>query len=199
MKKFVSMIMALAMVCALSVTAFAVDFNDKDVTGGNATASTNVTATISGDGQGATTNVYSVVLTWTTVGTLAYNKGNYTYVWNPSTHKYDEATGSVKASWTTPEASVVITVTNHSDKPVTASAEYKTIANGTVTSTMAWDETNPNGSIELEDATNNGAAAPGNDTAGAEVTKTIKGTISVNGVPEKADIGTITVTIAKKS
>lgn len=122
--------------------------------------------------------VYSVDIAWTDMNFTYTGAGEGT--WNPETHQYE---GGTEASWTDSNASV--TVINHSNAPVTATASYAADPDyGSTTMTFG----------------NNGATvATAVDTTvqnapSATITVTPGGTLA-----ESADggkIGTITVSIA---
>ena len=122
--------------------------------------------------------VYSVDIAWTDMNFTYTGAGEGT--WNPETHQYE---GGTEASWTDSNASV--TVINHSNAPVTATASYAADPDyGSTTMTFG----------------NNGATvATAVDTTvqnapSATITVTPGGTLaeSANG----GKIGTITVSIA---
>ena len=171
MKKITTLLAAAALTCAMGTTAFAAD--QDGVRTGDYPA--DVTGTYQAGSSGAV--VYSVDIAWTNM--------NFTYTgageaWDPETHQYS---GSSEGAWTASNDS--ITVTNHSNAAVKATASYKA-ETGYDSTTMTF------GNNEATVATAVGtevASAPS-----ATITVTPGGTLaeSANG----GKIGTITVSIA---
>lgn len=96
MKKIITLLMTLAMVMSLSVTAFASDLGgSKDVTAKY-------------EQNESEQPIYNVDLNWGDL-TFTYTETT-TKVWNPETHTYDTTT---TGSWDKTETA--ITVTNHSN------------------------------------------------------------------------------------
>lgn len=111
MKKVLSFVLALVMVLALSVTAFAYDSvsqsEDKNVTAGYTAENVSKSAT-----------VYNFTITWdTSKNDLAYYGEQATYTWNTSELKYKPNTDSTdyKAAGWYGKAEVKVTVTNRSE------------------------------------------------------------------------------------
>ncbi len=173
MKKLISLLLALTFVLSLSTTAFAATL---DNTGESDTA--DVTATYVA-GQSAGT-VYSVDVAWEGL-TFTYN-GAAEGTWDPATHSYN---GSTEAGWA--EGNGTITVTNHSNAAITATASY-----AAKPGYEAVGMTFGNNGAEIASADN------GDGTGSA---KTGEITVEPNGtLPDTATnetvIGTITVTIS---
>ncbi len=170
MKKMISLLAAAALVCTMSTTAFAAD-----QTGVNTGEySNNVKGTY--QAGGASDTVYSVDITWEDMS-FTYTAGQGT--WDPENHSY---TGGSEASWS---GSKNITVTNHSNAAVKATAKFEADS-GYESTTMTFDN---------NEATV--ATAVGTEVASAPsatITVTPGGTLaeSANG----GKIGTITVSIA---
>ena len=172
MKKLVSMLAVAALTCTMGTTAFAAD--QDGVKTGDYTA--DVKGTYQAGGSGAV--VYSVDIAWTNMNFTYTGAGEGT--WNPETHQYS---GSSEGAWTASDDS--ITVTNHSNAAVKATAEFEADS-GYESTTMTF------GNNEATVATAVGtevASAPS-----ATITVTPGGTLaeSANG----GKIGTITVSIA---
>ena len=172
MKKMISLLAAAALVCTMSTTAFAADQTGVSTGDYNAT----VSGTYQAGGSG--TVVYSVDIAWTDMSFTYTGAGEGT--WDPETHQYS---GSSEGAWTASDDS--ITVTNHSNTAVKATAKFEADS-GYESTTMTF------GNNEATVATAVGtevASAPS-----ATITVTPGGTLA-----ESADggkIGTITVSIA---
>ena len=170
MKKLVSMLAVAALTCTMGTTAFAAD-QDGVSTG-------DYTADVKGTYQAGGAVVYSVDIAWTNMNFTYTGAGEGT--WDPETHQYS---GSSEGAWTASNDS--ITVTNHSNAAVKATASYQA-ETGYESTTMSF------GNNEATVATAVGtevASAPS-----ATITVTPGGTLaeSANG----GKIGTITVSIA---
>lgn len=127
--------------------------------------------------------VYSVDITW---GTLQFTytdspKGT----WNPNTHQYDKAE---EAKWSCASGDNVITITNHSNVSVTATASY-TPASGYETIKMIFN----NNTITLATADNGTNGAAGEPTSGT-ITVMPEGKLQQNN--NILVIGTITISIS---
>ena len=172
MKKLVSMLAVAALTCTMGTTALAAD--QDGVKTGDYTA--DVKGTYQAGGSGAV--VYSVDIAWTDMSFTYTGAGEGT--WDPETHQYS---GSSEGAWTASDDS--ITVTNHSNAAVKATAKFEADS-GYESTTMTF------GNNEATVATAVGtevASAPS-----ATITVTPSGTLaqSANG----GKIGTITVSIA---
>ena len=143
---------------------------------GTGSYSADVKGTYQPGGSGAV--VYSVDIAWTDMNFTYTGAGEGT--WNPETHQYS---GSSEGAWTASNDS--ITVTNHSNAPVTATASYAADPDYGST-TMTFDN---NGATVATAEGTEVASAPS-----ATITVTPGGTLaeSANG----GKIGTITVSIA---
>lgn len=169
MKKLVSMLVAAALVCTMSTTAFAAD---QDGVG---------TGSYSADVKGTYRSgavVYSVDIAWIDMSFTYTGAGGGT--WDPETHQYSE---SSEGAWTASNDS--ITVTNHSNAAVKATASYQAEI-GYESTTMTFGN---NGATVATAVGTEVASAPS-----ATITVTPGGTLaeSANG----GKIGTITVSIA---
>lgn len=167
MKKILTLILALAMVMSLSVTAFAATS-----TGGDTTI--NVKGTFKTDG--AAGEKISVDVAWEGME-FTYTEGA-AGEWLPNEHKYaDDAAGY----WSTNKGT--ITVTNHSNTAVKATLTFDADVDGVV---GTFDKTE----LQLDTAVGTEVNAAPSATAefgisGAAITE------------NKDTLGTITVTIAK--
>ncbi len=169
MKKLVSMLVAAALVCTMSTTAFAAD-QDGVGTG-------SYYADVKGTYRSGAV-VYSVDIAWTDMSFTYTGAGGGT--WNPETHQYS---GSSEGAWTASNDS--ITVTNHSNAAAKATASYQA-ETGYESTTMTFGN---NGATVATAVGTEVASAPS-----ATITVTPGGTLaeSANG----GKIGTITVSIA---
>ena len=104
---------------------------------GTGSYSAEVKGTYQPGGSGAV--VYSVDIAWTDMNFTYTGAGEGT--WNPETHQYE---GGTEASWTDSNASV--TVTNHSNAAVKATASYQA-ETGYESTTMTFGENNGGGTL----------------------------------------------------
>lgn len=117
MKKLVFVILTVALLCAMPVSAFAAS----PITSKDGSDSAPVKGTYV-PGSAATT-VYSVDITW---GSMEFTYTDASDgVWNPEDHTYS---GAKAAGWTCADDANKITVTNHSNAVVTAKLSYETAA-----------------------------------------------------------------------
>ena len=172
MKKITTLLAAAALTCAMGTTAFAAD--QDGVKTGDYTA--DVKGTYQAGGSGAV--VYSVDISWTDMSFTYTGAGEGT--WDPETHQYS---GSSEGAWTASDDS--ITVTNHSNAAVKATAKFEA-ETGYESTTMTFGN---NGATVVTAVGTEVASAPS-----ATITVTPSGTLaqSANG----GKIGTITVSIA---
>lgn len=209
MKKVLSFVLALVMVMALSVTAFAEDYTYTDVT----TPKKNdveVTAgyTAGSDTEGATTYKFNV--TWNASTTsLKYVGEQAEYVWDVSDSTnlhYRKDVKNADAGWS---GSYVldVTVTNYSN----AALSLKTTATATqdlfnISNTGAEEKTVPSAAVDKD---NGNAVIEWNDTTktGSEQTTTVKCTFEPKdnaGAPTGASgtsitVGHVNITVDKVS
>lgn len=173
MKKIISLVLALAMMLALSVTAFA-------ATNNGGASSIEVTGTYAA-GQSAA-KLISVDITWDTMS-FTYTGAN-AGVWNPQTHSYD---GTANATWGDKTAAT-ITVKNHSNDVITATFAFDAGNSGATGSFSGDDLTGNVLTLETAEGTQYNAAPTG------RAIFNIGGAITASG-----KIGTISVTIAQKT
>ena len=172
MKKLVSMLAVAALTCTMGTTAFAAD--QDGVSTGSYPADVKGTYEAGSPGD----VVYSVDIAWTDMSFTYTGAGEGT--WDPETHQYS---GSSEGAWTASNDS--ITVTNHSNAAVKATASYQA-ETGYESTTMTFGN---NGATVVTAVGTEVASAPS-----ATITVTPSGTLaqSANG----GKIGTITVSIA---
>lgn len=175
MKKIFSILLAVMMIAAMSVTAFAAELPE------NATddaKSKDVTANyVAGESVGT---VYKVDIEW---GSMEFT---YTAAsegtWDPESHTYDGATA---ASWACVDGADKIEVTNHSNAAVVVDITNSNVTDGI---TLTWDDA----SLELATADNGVDGAAGTPTT-ATATLTVSGTLAETTA--KVTIGTVTLTL----
>lgn len=177
MKKLISLVLALALVLSLGMTAFAANV---DTEGG--TASTEVVANYSAGTAGGT--VFSVDIEWSGMS-FTYN-GKSEPVWDPTTHTYSGA--DKEEGWA--ESNALITITNHSNAFIEAVPSYQK-ASGYESVSMTFSTRKC-----YVGSADNGLGSNG---AGQAVSETISVT-PTGTLPEgttDAVIGTVTVTITE--
>ena len=172
MKKLFSLVLVVALVLAMAITASAAT-----VAANNGTASADVKASYEA-GQAAG-DVYSVVVEF---GSMEFTyKDTVEGAWNTSNHNYD---GTVEAHWECEAGADTITVTNNSNVAIVATATAECTEDGL--------EITCGNAITLEVAAENTAATPGTITV--EVEGALDSETAANTV-----IGEVTVTITKKA
>ena len=175
MKKMLSLILALALVMSLSVTAFADETNN-----GTGDTSIDVNAVYS-DGV-ATSDVISVNVEW---GAMSFTYSvNGTKTWDASTHQY--ITDS-EAEWTA--SGNTVTLTNHSNVAIKAELKFTPeTAYNTVSGSF------DNASLSLPSAVDK---ATDDETLVGTAKLTLAGTLD-SSVTTSTKVGTITVAISKQ-
>lgn len=124
MKKFASLILALAMTFSMCISANAEILNNSKLT--SDTQNVNVSV-LNGTSTGT---VYHVVVEWTNLDFTYQKQGDGT--WDPSTHTYRDVTenGWVDGTETTVTREGVITVINHSNSAVNIEATAQDVRDG---------------------------------------------------------------------
>ena len=172
MKKIIALALSLIMVLSLSVSAFAAEV---EAAGG--TDKSDVKATYAEGSTAADT--YSVVIAWENMA-FTYTAGQKT--WNPDDHSL---TDGASGTWST---AGVITVTNHSNVKITASAAYAKEASYEGAATFTCGAAI---NLDAPEVDSDYADAPSNT-----ITVTPGGTLEDDWTAN-AKIGTVTVTITK--
>lgn len=184
MKKIFALVLSLALVMSMSVTAFAAT----SITSNGGTDTAEVKGTYNAGGTAAT--IYKVDIAWEGLS-FTFNAASQG-TWDTTNHTY---TGKTEAGWATGNGT--ITITNHSNAAITATPSYAADTGYEATkmifkngdTTLAENE-----GITVGSADN----GQGTDGAGKEVTGTI--TVTPDGtLAETANggkIGTITIKIS---
>ena len=201
MKKFLGVILALAMVFSLSVTAMAANLEDSEIDGSK---TQNVTATYEGTTAGEIAKVYYVRIEWAAgENTLKYTNHQATYTWDAAECKYVASNaGAVAQNGWSGSAIYTVTVTNQSNdtiyatpsvvgaQGITASGEY---SEGTQDK---W----ANNKLTLTSAAVNGEGdelTPGDNVEGTAQAGSVKVTVRVSAGEIAANNTTVaTISIA---
>lgn len=196
MKKILSFVLALVMVLALSVTAFAVDYTDVNTPKEN---NVEVTAgyTAGSDTEGAT--VYKFNVSWDASDTsLKYVGEQAEYVWNvddpANLHYKRNVTNAKQAGWS---GSYVldVTVTNYSNAALSLKTAATTSQDLDITNNGDKEQTVANAAVDKD----NGDAVidwKNTTTKGSEQTATVSYTFTPKtdaGAPTGASGNSITV------
>lgn len=183
MKKFISTLLALSMVCAMSVSAFA---EEGDLVNGvtpdeftPTTASQSVQVTVNEGATGTITTVhkYYVTVAWTTAKPVVTKEGvqNTTYTWNGDTLAYE--TNQTKADATATPGSISVKVTNRSDLGILVSSSFEALNTSGATTDTA-------------DVTDQSVVA----VAGSGSTDTNTAPAKIDGYDEVNDVKSTTIT-----
>ncbi|MCD8115533.1 MAG: hypothetical protein LUE21_00140 [Oscillospiraceae bacterium] len=172
MKKFIALMLAIALVFALSTAAFAA------VTESGGSDSATVYATYAA-GSAAQT-VYSVDIAW---GSMEFTYTGATEgAWSTTSHDYENAK---EAAWSCTEGANVVTVTNHSNAPISATLDY-TANDGYAGIKGVFDQD----TLSLKSAV---GTSP-NEAPTATTTLTLTGALD-SATADKVTIGTVKITI----
>ena len=194
MMKVLSLILVLAMVMCLSVTAFATG-NPSTMTEVPGSGSVGIVAGY----EKTTDNVvhkYDVTIGWATSGTLKYTVDKDTYTWNTNTLQYDKELNT-NGTWTADNVKVTITITNRSDAAIKVECGDPVEAEGITAITGHYGE-----GTDTTATLNIASAAPAAYNTGASGTEQSgRATYTITGVDgaitaDATTIGTITVAIS---
>ena len=207
MKKTLSIFLAIVLMFALAIPAFA-ESPIEDSTGSDEHT---VTAQYEANENVKGGNVYYVTIAWdTTDNSLKYSAGTTTYTWDGANMKYEAGTSGQNAGWTG-SATVKVTVTNQSNAAITATSDWSSSYNLKAAYSESYAESNKGGAADT--TLNDGKVTLGSAAIDAEGGDLALST-EVTGNAQKADItyaittegasaitqtgtvGTITLTIA---
>ena len=131
--------------------------------------------------------VYSVDVSWGSMQ-FTYTDGAVSKIWNPSTHQYTESVG--EGSWSNPDGANKVTVTNRSNKALTATVEAAT--SGSYTGITAKVD---KASLSLADASDGATTIKPGHPSTESATISLSGALTDKNA-NKATIGSVTVKIA---
>ena len=137
--------------------------------------------------EGEAATVYSVDVSWGSME-FTYTDGAVSKTWNPSTHQYMESVG--KGNWSNQDGANKVTVTNRSNKALTATVEAATSGSYTdITATV------DKASLSLADASIDATTTVAGHASTASTTISLSGALTDKNA-NKATIGSVTVKIA---
>lgn len=180
MKKMFAILLAVALVAALSVTAMAADNAAGSLVGNNSKVVQGIYA------AGADVDAYKVAITW---GDMQFTYAAAQRVWDTENYEWDTTQA---AGWSVVEGKTnTITVVNHSSEDITATFTWTAGAN--------YNGIGANFTDDEGTALAGNALIVGDATGGAAVTEVAKfmptGTLA-DSVNALTDLGTITVAIS---
>lgn len=185
MKRLFALILTLAMVCSLSLSASAVGAGD--LAGGiSGDKNKDIKVTVTGVSGDAAT-IYYVVIDWENMTfTYNYNEGTSTY--DPEHHVVNTAAGDGTLGWVDGRTSAKVTVTNHSNASINVSAAL-------------GENTDPNVTASLTGAAKVLPSAVGKAVTPIDPELVATYTVNIAGKPAKANaaafkINELTITIA---
>lgn len=180
MKKMITSVVVAAMLLSTSMTALAATIDTAQ-----GTASKEVTATYVN--EVTTPDVYDVDIAWDAMEFTYTISG--TYVWDSEAHEYQDNTST---AWTSSENTV--TVTNHSNKSVTATLTYDNAENDAITGEFSYEASDLDTSDGITLATAEGTAYENADAFVA--TLTLDGALSETETEGFQLIGYVTITLS---
>lgn len=190
MKKVLSFVLALVMVMALSVTAFAVDPTPIQMEPKNHTEFKDITADYTKESHTKGDTVYYFTITWTPNKTnnLAYTGEQATYVWNTDSLSYTKATdGHVEAAWSG-SAGYSVELVNKSNAALKVTSAVENSYNLTLSKTGADEQTaaSADATIDFKDSTATGTEGKANyswtfaaNKEATAINETASGTVNV--------------------
>ena len=191
MKKVLSFVLALVMVMALSVTAFAEDTPTTTQTEpNNQQEYRDITAGYTKESHTKGDTVYYFTITWTPNQTnnLAYTGEQATYVWNTDSLSYTKATeGHVDAAWSG-SAGYSVELVNKSNAALKVTSAVENSSNLTLTKTGADEQTaaSADATIDFKDSTATGTEGKANyswtfaaNKDATAINETASGTVNV--------------------
>lgn len=191
MKKVLSFVLALVMVMALSVTAFAEDTPTTTQTEpNNQQEYRDITAGYTKESHTKGDTVYYFTITWTPNQTnnLAYTGEQATYVWNTDSLSYTKATeGHVDAAWSG-SAGYSVELVNKSNAALKVTSAVENSYNLTLTKTGADEQTaaSADATIDFKDSTATGTEGKANyswtfaaNKDATAINETASGTVNV--------------------
>lgn len=137
--------------------------------------------------EGEVKTVYSVDVSWGSME-FTYTGGAVSKTWNPSTHQYTESVGG--GSWSNQDGANKVTVTNRSNKALTATVEAAISDSYKEGITVQVG----NASLSLEDASSGATTAVAGHPSTASTTISLSGALTDKNA-NKATIGSVTVSI----
>ena len=185
MKKLFTILLAVAMLASMSVTAFAADNDTVTTDGGSKEISVNAKYV----DEGTTPEVISADIEWGAMEFTYYAGG--VKVWDAQTHQYT-VTGAT-GGWS--ENGNTVKVTNHSNVDVKTTFTYAAESGNTLTGAFTYDNSK---TADSTGAVSLAAGVEGQVNAADYVTATLK----LSGEPSSTmtdftKVGTITVKITK--
>lgn len=137
--------------------------------------------------EGEAATVYSVDVSWGSME-FTYTDGAVSKTWDPSTHQYNESFG--EGSWSNQDGANKVTVTNRSNKALTATVEAATSGLYTdITAKVA------KASLSLADASIGATTTEPGHPSTESTTISLSGALTDKNA-NKAIIGSVTVKIA---
>ena len=191
MKKFASLLLALAMTFSMCISAGAVD---QVLTGASLplhSDAQNVNVSVL---EGTNTGtVYHVKVTWTNLDFQYQKQGDGT--WDPSTHTYSDVTqnGWVGGDETTVTRAGVITVINHSNAPVRVAAVAENVAEDM---SVTFDEQSSKDHLVSADD-NDYRVSEGGEYEHDDLKAVYNITVTTTGVPDAGVAAQAKVTISE--